>query len=153
MKFVNEAGSIHCIRVASGAIGDEREVIIATFHDEVESVPPHVAALLSPDEIVQLERWLLNQIELKKKLEQQPVEKTMLETLPVYLHECMHSLQSIEVIDAELSLSICESLDALKARLERISKSEEGHLECDALNETEVLKEQLISIKNSVTDK
>ena len=153
MQFINETGSIQCIRTQYASTGDEQDCIIATFHDQIESVPPHVAAILSADEIAQLELWLSEQTQLKEKLDQQSTEKTLLEMLPAYLQKCTLSLEQIESMDAVLYTNICQNIDELKRGLDKISSTHNNNQEAfNELKEEEVLKEQLKSIKNSISD-
>jgi hypothetical protein len=153
MQFINETGNIHCIRTQHASSGGDEENIIATFHDQVDSVPPHVAAMLSADEISQLELWLSDQAKLKEKLDQQSAEKTLLEMLPAYIQKCTLSLEYIESIDAELYTNICQRIGELNKGLDKVSATQNTNQEeFNEMKDEEVLKEQLKSIKNSISD-
>ncbi len=152
MKFVREKGSVKCVRTAaSDSSGSSKEVIVATFGEQIDTVPPHVAAKLAEQEIKELERWLQERSALQAKLDEAPVEKTLLETLPTLLQKVTGSLENIDALDMDLFKSIKISLLKLDRKLNDFhTLTEEEILELDTMQDNEVLKEQLITIKNKL---
>lgn len=152
MKFVNENSDIKCVRVMTGKTANSaKETVVVTFDHQIETVPPHVAARLSRQEIKELEQWLKERSKLQAVLEESSVEKTLLETLPAFLQETTSALDEINTLDFNLFKSIKLSLLKLDRRLgEFHSVTEKEILDLDAMQDNEVLKEQLDALKSKL---
>lgn len=150
MKFIQKDHSVECIR-EHGNHDHSSEEIVASFDEQLDSIPPHVAGLLSTSEINELEHWLDEKHQLRASLDNKPLGNTILETLPSLMDEATQALASQDILDKELYKQIKKSLMKLDLRLSRFHKLSEAELsEFNALEQEEVLKEQLNSIQNKI---
>jgi hypothetical protein len=152
MDFINDLGKIKCLR-ETHIQGDEspKQVEIASFDEHVETVPPHVAASLSSEEIKQLELWLKERENLKEKLHEATSEETVLETLPALLCEAINALDEIDGIDPDLYKDIKLRLSEFDNKLNKLQHlTDNNTLDQNEMNDSEVLKEQLKIIKKNL---
>ena len=152
MDFINETGKIKCLKEIH-TYGDElpKQVEIASFDELVETVPPHVAAKLSSEEIKQLELWLKERENLKEKLQEAPLEKTVLETLPALIREAINALDEIDIIDPDLYKDIKLHLSEFDNKLNKLQQlTDDDTLDQNEMNDCEVLKEQLKTINKNL---
>ncbi|WP_196138193.1 hypothetical protein [Aliikangiella sp. G2MR2-5] len=152
MKFVSNGNQIECIRrVRDLSDGGMNDVLIVSFDQEQESIPPHVAACLSPFEVKKLKSWLHERVELNRKLENETMEDTILDTLPQMLSIAKEALKDIDVIDIGLFKQLKVELrefDEMLSRFRNISKTDT--IELDKMQDSEVLKEKLSTIQEQL---
>ncbi len=152
MDFINETGKIKCLKEIH-IQGNElaKPVEIASFDELVETVPPHVASKLSSEEIKQLELWLKERESLKEKLQEAPLEKTVVETLPALLREATNALEEIDGVDHVLYKDIKLQLSEFDNKLSKLKQlNDDDTLAQNEMNDSEVLKEQLKIIKKNL---
>jgi hypothetical protein len=150
MKFVSENSQIKCIRTMEES-NLKKEVVVVTFGHQIERVPPHVAARLSEPEIAALDCWLEERSRLQIALEEAPIGKTILETLPALLLEATDTLDESEAMDPKLFKNIKRSLLKLARRLNDVHALTETEIpDLDTMQNSEVLKEQLHALKRNL---
>ncbi|TQV77399.1 hypothetical protein FLL45_05495 [Aliikangiella marina] len=152
MRFVTEDNQIKCIRTQLAADGEStHSVEITSFDENQQQIPPHAAACLSEFEIKRLEAWLAERASLKQKLEQEPVERTILDTLPDMMLQAKQALARIDQVDIELFKRLKKSIRELDEHLDSYHVIVDSPDESiDYLQKTEVLKEKLSNIKASL---
>lgn len=149
IEFRTEGNSVLCVRYKVRQ-SDRRkeESVVATFDAEVDRVAPHVAAALLAPERKMLHQWLLDRRQLKQALRHEPHENTVLGSLPALLDEAISATQSTDDMDAQLYTLIKQKLATLDTALEQVdSQARSGRAELKVMNDEEVLKEQLRTIK------
>lgn len=152
MDFVNDNGKIICLRETPAQEGNSsRQIVVVSFDELVTSVPPHVASTLSSEEIIQLELWLKERENLKNKLQEDTMEKTVLETLPAFFQEALYALDEIDEIDVHLFNEIKDYLLKIDNKLNKFQHlTNDSPLQQNEMNDSEVLKERLDIIKNNI---
>ncbi|MFD2231985.1 hypothetical protein [Alkalimarinus sediminis] len=151
MNFVQTNHAVQCVRTHQESGRTVSEVVVS-FDAQLSTIAPHVSALLSTDEINQLSAWLEERKQLQKELQDKPLGVAVLEALPGLVQEATEAVEQLEALDVSLHTQIEQSLRLFRTALNKASRSE--HLEesnqFDSLQDEEVLKEQLASIKNKV---
>ena len=151
MKFIRAEGKIKCIRTSVDKNGNVRESEVAEFDDAIETVAPHVAASLHNGEITQLYSWLQEHITLNRKLAEQPLEKTVLETVPALLDEAIIALEEIATLDIDLHQELKEKLTLFETKLSTFDPLVSEHTpELNAIEDKEILKNQLSKINKEL---
>ena len=155
MRFLVKGQSIHCVR-EKDLLGDHdnqvsREHIVTTFDARVDSVPPHVAAALLPEEVKQLEGWIEDRNKLHKKMKDEPLDQTILEALPGLLRVSRNAIRSAGRMDENLFHEITSELSEIKLLLDDFDDlTKKKSLEIDEMQSDEVLAEQLNVIKKNI---
>lgn len=151
MNFVQTNQSVQCVRTHQQQGRTTSEVVVS-FDTQLSTIAPHVSALLSADEIDQLDAWLEERKQLQSELEDKPLGNAVLEVLPGLLQEATDAVRELEVIDMSLRTQIEQSLQLFRTELNKTADS--GQIDksnqFDSMQEEEVLKEQLASIQNKV---
>jgi len=152
MKFESDDFQVKCIRELKTEAGKPNKLkIVATFHNNIDQVAPHVAAALFPEEISQLKLWLNERTKLHKKLQQDSLGNTVLEVFPSILDEAIFAFERVEEIDPELLKDIERKLEKCKKSIDKLDQgSKKNSLKIKVMQDSEVLKEQLDSIRNSI---
>jgi|GEM_PF-2743874 len=149
MEFVTNENQIKCIRTVLTDGGKiKKKFTVVSFDDNQEIIPPHAAASLTQSENRKLQDWLHERALLIKKLDDESVEETVLDTLPDLLTKAKLALEDIDGMDFDLFKRLKVNLRELDERLNRFhSIVEDGKLELESLQPEEILKEKLDNIK------
>ena len=151
MKFVKADGKIKCVRTSADCGDAHEEVVVTEFDDAIDEVAPHVAALLHGKEINELQAWLKDHASLKTKLAKEPLEKTILETMPAMLSEASSALEELDALDADLYQSIRQNLDNFERKLALFNPLvKETSPDLNEIEDNEILKNQLAKIKRAL---
>lgn len=148
MKFVQSQETVSCIRTVVSN-GKRKDVVVAEFDERLNEVAPHVAGLLRDEELRSLEEWLEERARLRKELESNSFSQTVLEALPPLLDSAIGTIGEVDSIDKSLLKSIKRKLIRLNSKLDQFHRfTDEEMKEFHEMEESDVLKEQLDSIKN-----
>ncbi len=149
IEFRTEGSSVLCLRYkVSPRHGRADEKVVASFDVAVDRVAPHVAAVLTAPERQRLQHWLSDRHTLQQGLRHEPLENTVLESLPALLDEAISAAASAEDMDIATYQLIKRKLTTLERMLDNVeSQSQPDKLELKVMNDEEVLKEQLRTIK------
>lgn len=151
MIFVQTNQAVQCIRTHQESGRTVSEVIVS-FDKQLSTIAPHVSALLSTDEINQLGAWLEDRKQLQQELKDKPLGIAVLEALPGLIQEATDAVRHLDTLDISLHNQIEQSLHLFQTALEKTTHS--NHIDessqFDSMQNEEVLKEQLASIKNKV---
>lgn len=148
MKFQVEGRQINCIRIEKDRkTGESEERVVATFDAHLDFAAPHVAAMLTRNELEQLNLWLQD----RKKIQSKSKQQTLLESLPKILQEATKALDTTPVLNEEtlkeLIMRMHAFAEALDDKLTTTSKRPE---ELKEMEPSDVLKEQLNVIKKDL---
>ena len=152
MEFITQDESINCIRIIKDKdSGKERHITVASFNARVDRLPPHVAVELFTEEVKELVLWLEDRTNLKSRLEKQPIELTILESLPILLRQATQALKDVDQLDLMLLRSISERLEELSETLEN-TKHFTATSKADSMQmqNSEEQKERLDTIKKDI---
>ena len=151
MNFIQTNHAVQCVRTHFEH-GREVSEVVVSFDEQLSTIAPHVSALLSTEEINQLGAWLEERTKLQQELKEKPLGMTILEALPGLMQEATDAVRHLESLDASLHSQIEDSLHLFRIALDEALQS--GHVDnsndFDSMQDEEVLKEQLTSIKNKV---
>jgi len=151
MNFIQTNHSVQCVRTHLEH-GHEVSEVVVSFDEQLSTIAPHVSAALSTEEINQLDTWLKERAQLQQELKEKPLGLTILEALPGLMQEATDAVRHLETLDASLHSQIEDSLHLFRIALDESLHS--GHADesndFDSMQNEEVLKEQLTSIKNKV---
>jgi ABC-type dipeptide/oligopeptide/nickel transport system ATPase component len=152
MEFVIDSGKVNCLRLQCDArSGRRQKKLVCSFHENVSRVAPHVAAVLSADEVQQLQQWLDERAQLQAKLQQEPMEKTLLVTLPMLFQQASDALDQVEALDGELYDAIELHLRQLQEKFQRVqARARADAISIDKMQTTDVLKQHLDAIKSGL---
>lgn len=151
MKFAKAGGKIKCIRTDTEAADARKDWVVAEFDDVIDKLAPHVVASLHDYEIDQLYSWLRDHTTLKAKLAEEPLEKTILETIPAMLNKATAALEQLDTLDVELYQSIKLKSKAFNIKLEEFKPLiKEDSPELNEIEEGEILKTQLVKLKEGL---
>lgn len=151
MNFVQTNQSVQCVRMHQENGRTVSEVIVS-FDEQLSIIAPHVSALLSADEINQLGAWLEERKQLQQELKDKPLGIAVLEALPGLIQEATNAVRHLDTVDILLHNQIELSLHLFQTALNKASHSDnmDEASQFDSMQDEEVLKEQLTSIKNKV---
>lgn len=151
MEFITEGDTVKCVRFSS-TYDEKGSTTVATFHIDVDRVAPHVAASLTPDEIEELELWLKDRAKLHEALEERPIQKTIVETLPEVIRQAVVAIEELGGVNKEVHQAIKHSLASLTSALDEteVLESEKQQIDLEKMPNSEVLKEKLKAIKENI---
>ena len=151
MNFVQTNQSVQCVRTHQENGRTVSEVVVS-FDEQLSTIAPHVSALLSTDEINQLGAWLEERKQLQHELKEKPLGIAVLEALPGLIQEATDAVRHLNTVDLSLHNQIEQSLHLFQTALNKASHSDRMNesSQFDSMQDEEVLKEQLTSIKNKV---
>ncbi len=148
MKFVTTDFSVRCIRETEK--GDEE---VASFDINIDQVAPHVAAVLFPTEVEELEAWLRARSELQEHLTERPDELNLIDVLPSLLNEASQVLQEHGKIDLRVKNELKSNIAQLSKELDKLAVISEPKPETiEDLGKAELIKAKLDVIKSCLTD-
>jgi hypothetical protein len=154
MEFITKDETILCIRIIKNKdSAKETRNTVTSFDARVGRVAPHVSAVLTVEEVNELELWLKDRTNLQSRLEGQPIEDTILESLPHILNQAVKALKHVNHLDSTVFRSIKESLSDLSEVLdntERITSTSKAGLK--QMNFGEEQKERLNTIKRDIEE-
>ena len=152
MEFITKGNTINCIRIIKDKVsGKETYITVASFSARVDRLPPHVAAELFTEEVKELLVWLEDRTKLQSKIAKQPIEETILESLPFLLRQATQALKSVDRLDLMLFRSINERLAELSEVLDNTERftatRKAGSMQ---MQNSEEQKERLDTIKKDI---
>ena len=154
MEFITKDETILCIRILKNKdSAKETRNTVTSFDAHVGRVAPHVSAVLTLEEVKELELWLKDRTNLQSRLEGQPIEDTILESLPLLLNQATKALKHVDHLDSTVFRSINESLTELSEVLDntkRITSTSKAGLK--QMNIGEEQKERLDTIKRDIEE-
>ncbi|UZE95794.1 hypothetical protein [Alkalimarinus alittae] len=151
MNFIRTNHAVQCVRTRQ-VDGREVSEVVVSFDEQLNTIAPHVSALLSTEEVNQLGAWLEERARLQHELKDKPLGITVLEALPGLLQEATDAVRLLDTLDSSLHNQIEDSLRLFRSTLDdalHTNHTNEQN-EFDSMQDEEVLKEQLTSIKSKV---
>lgn len=146
MQFSFEGSKIVCQRVQQTRKG-VRLIDVAQFDAQVNTVPPHVAAKLSPIEVNDLKSYQIDKVRLQAKAE----HRAILEALPTLIEKVRGVLVSVEQLDDKIHQQLTIANDRLSATLLEVQVEQGKRAEvAGSMNAEEALKVQLDVITRSL---
>ncbi|WP_286238801.1 hypothetical protein [Neptuniibacter halophilus] len=147
MRFITTEQKVHCIRLLPE--GEEQTVV--TFDIGIDTVAPHVAALLSQREIEELEKWLADRSVLRQEIKKRTPEEVILGAFPGLICEATEALKSRGHLSQELKQELKSQLKAFKAELEAAEVSKPvKRKKLEKIGKKEQLKMKLKAIKGKL---
>ena len=152
MEFITIGDTIKCVRVFNDpGTGEEKRLVVTSFHAQVDRLAPHVAAALTYSERQQLESWLSDRRRLQSELEERAIEHTLLETLPALMLQAVDALDTLETVELHTYEAIKQVQNDLAKALDRAqSHTTKRSVELDSMQDHEELKERLDVIRDSL---
>ena len=139
MRFYLDGAKVICRRVEKTSKG-EVLVDVVEFDAQLNAVPPHVMAQLTPHEKTALELFLVDRERLQAKSE----PRVILEALPTLIDKVRGVLVSVGQIDNHLHQKLTTASDRLEAALLEVRVEQgEGKEDVNSLNTEEALKARL----------
>jgi type I site-specific restriction endonuclease len=147
MKFTVAGSKVICSRIDMTIEGDDKHRDVVEFDEQVDSVPPHVAARLTKGEVEELEQFLAD----RRRLKADPAEINMLEALPELVDEVTDVLRSAERLNIDLYEKIAEAVASLQEALKEVRPKEQGKVTpIRGMRSSEILKQRLENIKQDL---
>ena len=147
MKFITTDYSVRCMRETPD--GDKE---IVSFDINIDQVAPHVAAVLFPEEIEELNAWLSARSDLQSHLTERPDELNIVDVLPALIKEANSILQKRGKIDSQQKNALAEQTKFLTETLNTIQTFSESKPQVSSdLGRAELLKAKLNVIKGALS--
>jgi hypothetical protein len=113
----------------------------------LDTVAPHVAARLKPEETKQLEEFLVD----RKRIQANPTEQNILEALPGLLKEATEILGSGDSVNKTVYKQLSESVAAFSEALHKVKLVSRGRLTMlKSMRGSQAQKERLRDIKEDL---
>lgn len=147
MRFTVAGSKIICSRVDNTLEKAERYRPVVEFDAQLDAVPPHVAAKLTPGEVEKLEHFLQD----RKRIQANPTEVNMLEALPQLLDEATDILGSVDKLNETIYRKLHSSIARMRRALDDVKPGDEGQATpVRTMQPSEALKEKLENIKQDL---
>lgn len=121
MKFTIAGSRVICSRKDATRKAEPSYKRVVEFDAHVDSVPPHVAARLTKNEIGQLESFLAD----RRRIRANPAGKNMLEALPGLIEEATAIVESVDQLNGEMYDKLIASIAALRAALDNVKPADD----------------------------
>jgi len=154
MEFITKDETILCIRILKNKdLAKETRSTVTSFYAHIGRVAPHVSAALTTEEVEELELWLKDRTSLQSRLEGQPIEDTILESLPLLLNQATKALKHVDHLDSTVFKSINDNLTKLSEVLDHTKRiTASGKAGLKQMNSAEEQKERLNRIKRDIDE-
>lgn len=147
MKFTVVGNQIICRRKNGTAENKDPYQKIVAFDAHLDTVAPHVAARLKPEETKQLEEFLVD----RKRIQANPTEQNILEALPGLLKEATEILGSGDSVNKTVYKQLSESVAAFSEALHKVKLVSRGRLTMlKSMRGSQAQKERLRDIKEDL---
>ena len=147
MKFTVCGSRIICSRKDRSAAADDVYKFVVEFDAHLDTVPTHVAARLTGNEVVQLEAFMAE----RQRIQANPAERNLLEVLPGLLEDASSILRNFEKVDNVTYHNLSASTEKFNDALRCVKRaSRDDSVRTKNMRRSEAQKERLENIKQYI---
>ena len=147
MQFTVCGSRIICSRKDRSAADDDVYKFVVEFDAHLHTVPMHVAARLTSNEVAQLEAFMAE----RQRIQANPAERNLLEVLPGLLEDASDILGNVKRVDNVTYHNLSASTQKLNAALRRVKRaSRDDSAPTKNMRRSEAQKERLENIKRYI---